>query len=233
MKKSSFVIIAILVLLVIGGIILYQTNKSSVNSPTSKKLVNSNTPQATFSTLYNSSVKFLSGNNDPSKLLPQYLEEHGYLDKSFGYGTGSAANWTKNGGWIGLQTCPDKQGVCFGVGLSGNINNLKPIIEKYKSKALQVFFPYPKVYDENSKDTNGQLLMIFRAPTSKNSTNSETPKVALSIFSTFYNSSVTFFSKGNDPLKLVPQYLEEYGYLDKSFGYEAGPAVNWTKTTDG
>ncbi len=130
-----------------------------LRSPRYKNYLNS-----TFSTLYNSSVTFLSKGNAPSKLLPQYLEEHGYLDKSFGYETGPAANWTKNNGWIGQWTCPDGKGVCFGVGLTGNINNLKPIIEKYKPQALQVFFPYPKVYAENSKDTNGQLLIVFRSP---------------------------------------------------------------------
>ena len=117
-----------------------------------------------FSTLLSSSQKFLSDGGDPSKLLPQYLEENGYLDKSFGYRTGPANNWTNNGGWIGQWTCPDNKGKCFGVGIVGNTNQLKPIIDKYKSQALQVFFPYPKLYNPNVKSGEGQLLMIFRAP---------------------------------------------------------------------
>ncbi|MEM3291062.1 MAG: hypothetical protein QW046_06050 [Candidatus Micrarchaeaceae archaeon] len=124
-------------------------------------------PLPFFSNLYNASENFLSIDPNPSNLYPQYLESHGYLDKSFGYGTGQAFNWTENGGWIGQWTCPDGKGKCFGIGLVGNINILKPIIDKYKPQALQIFFPYPKVYDENSKDTSGQLLMIFKAPTPK------------------------------------------------------------------
>jgi hypothetical protein len=41
---------------------------------------------------------------------------------------------------------------------------MKPIIDKYKSDTLQIFFPYPKVYDVASSSGTGQLLMIFRAP---------------------------------------------------------------------
>ncbi len=117
-----------------------------------------------FSTLYSSSYKFLQDGNSLDDLYPKYLEEHGYLDKSFGYNEGEAINWTKNGGWIGKWGCPDGKGRCFGVGLMGDIDLLRPIIDEYKDKALQIYFPYPKIYDKNSKDKNGELLMIFRAP---------------------------------------------------------------------
>jgi hypothetical protein len=117
-----------------------------------------------FSTLISSSQKFLSDGGNPSKLLPQYLEENGYLDKSFGYRTGPANNWTNNDGWIGKWGCPDGKGECFGVGIVGDLDSVKPIIDKYKSDALQIFFPYPNVYDPASSSGTGQLLMIFRAP---------------------------------------------------------------------
>ena len=120
-----------------------------------------------FSTLLSSSQKFLSDGGNPSKLLPQYLEENGYLPKSFGYETGSAINWTKNGGWIGQWGCPDGKGKCFGVGVVGSIDQVKPIIDRYKSQALQIFFPYPKLYNPNSSQGTGQLLMIFRDPEPK------------------------------------------------------------------
>jgi hypothetical protein len=118
-----------------------------------------------FSTLLSSSQKFLSDGGNPLKLLPQYLEENGYLDKSFGYyQTGIVNNWTKNGGWIGQFDCPDGKGKCFGVGIVRNTSQVKPIINKYKSQALQVFFPYPKLYNPNVKSSEGELLMIFRDP---------------------------------------------------------------------
>jgi hypothetical protein len=148
----------------VDGVVIYQINKNYINSALEKahseylKYFSD-----TFSTLFLSSQKFLSDGGDPSKLLPQNLEENGYLDKSFGYKTGTANNWTNNGGWIGQWACPDGKGKCFGVGIVGNTNQLKPIIDKYKSQALQVFFPYPKLYNPNVKSGEGQLLMIFRA----------------------------------------------------------------------
>jgi hypothetical protein len=74
-----------------------------------------------------------------SNLYPNYLEKHGYLPKSFGYGTGKANNWTRNGGWIGKWGCPDGKGECFGIGIVGNINNFKLIMQKYQSQAKKYF----------------------------------------------------------------------------------------------
>jgi len=130
------------------------------------KLDFNNMKDRLFSALFNTAEKFLSDGGDSSKLLPQYLEENGYLPKSFGYETGPAINWTKNDGWIG-QGCPDGKGKCFGVGVVGKIDQVKPIIDKYKSQALKIFFPYPKLYNPNSSQGKGQLLMIFRDPEPK------------------------------------------------------------------
>ena len=115
-----------------------------------------------FSTLLLASQKFLVDNNELSYLYPQYLEEHGYLDKSFGYQAGSANNWTENSGWIGQWTCGVDQ--CFGIGILGSYAEVKGIIEKYEADATQIFFPYPKILtpgDEISDNLKGQLLMIF------------------------------------------------------------------------
>jgi hypothetical protein len=118
----------------------------------------------TFDKLYSAALKFLSSGFSTSSLYPQYLEENGYLDKSFGYRPGPANNWTNNGGWIGKWGCPDGKGECFGVGIVGDLEQVKPTIDKYKSDALQIFFPYPKLYDPASSFGTGQLLMIFRVP---------------------------------------------------------------------
>lgn len=118
----------------------------------------------TFDKLHLAAEQYIEKSKSLTALYPKALEENGYLDKSFGYAEGAANNWTKNGGWIGKWPCPDGKAECFGVGLVGDIDVLRPIIEKYNPQALQIFFPYPKTYSENSKETSGQLLMIFRAP---------------------------------------------------------------------
>jgi hypothetical protein len=120
-----------------------------------------------FSILFSTAEEFLSKGGDPSKLYPKDLEENAYLDKSFGYEPGTANNWTNNGGWIGQWGCPDGKGKCFGIGIVGSIDQVKPIIDSYKSQALQIFFPYPKLYNPNSSQGTGELLMIFRDPEHK------------------------------------------------------------------
>jgi hypothetical protein len=150
----------------VDGVVIYQIDKNYIDSAL-KKLHSEYLRYFidTFSTLLSSSQKFLSDGGDLSKLLPQYLEENGYLDKSFGYRTNKdALNWTKNGGWIGKWGCPDGKGECFAIGIVGDLDSVKLIIDKYKSQSLQIFFPYPKVYDPNMKHGEGQLLIVFRAP---------------------------------------------------------------------
>jgi len=147
----------------VGGVVIYQIDKSDLDSKL--KEVNNECSKYfsdIFSILFTTAEKFLSKGGDPTKLLPQYLEEQGYIPKSFGYQTGPAINWTNNGGWIGRWGCPEGKGECFGVGITGNINNLKPILKKYRSKAIQIFFSYPKIYNVKSSKGSGQLLMIFK-----------------------------------------------------------------------
>ncbi|OSS42408.1 putative glycosyl transferase [Desulfurella amilsii] len=149
----------------VGGVIIYQINKNYINSALEKAHIEYlKYFSDIFSTLFSSSQKFLSDGGDASKLLPQYLEKNGYLDKSFGYKTGTAINWTNNNGWVGQWACPDGKGECFGVGILGGLDQLKPIVDKYKSESLQIFFPYPTVYDPAASSSEGQLLMIFKAP---------------------------------------------------------------------
>jgi hypothetical protein len=121
-----------------------------------------------FNSLYNSSMKFLKNNEPLSSLYPKYLEARGYIPKSFGYAAGKANNWTTNGDWIGQWTCRSGKGECFGVGVVGNINNLKPIIQKYQPSAKQIFFPYTKVYNADNSKGSGQLLMIFKLDKNNN-----------------------------------------------------------------
>ncbi|MEO1784781.1 hypothetical protein V4762_06865 [Thermodesulfobium sp. 4217-1] len=139
---------------------------SAINDSIINKLINQENERSLkiFDTLLNSSIKYLDTNSNLSNLYPQYLEENGYLDKSFGYGQGAGFNWTVNGSWAGKWPCPDNKGSCFGIGLLGDSYNTKSIIDKYKSKSLQTFFPYPKIYDKESKESNGFLLMVFRTP---------------------------------------------------------------------
>jgi len=152
--------------LFVGGVVLYSVPKDIISKYNNYNDVIAQCNLQQFSVLFSVSEKFLENDNQLANLYPKYLEEHGYLDKSFGYQTGPAINWTSNNGWIGKWGCPDGKGECFGVGIVGDLDQVKPIIDKYKSEALQIFFPYPAVYDPASSSGKGQLLIIFRTPKS-------------------------------------------------------------------
>ncbi|MGC9079928.1 MAG: hypothetical protein ACP5G1_04280, partial [Nanopusillaceae archaeon] len=153
----------------VEGVYLYKVPNSILNNPKygsltymKESIVYSNIAKFTY--LFNAAIMFLYGKENVDKLYPKYLEEHGYLDKSFGYQTGKAKNWTENGGWVGRWGCPDGKGECFGVGVVGSIDEVKPIIEQYKLQAVEIYFPYPKIYNKDDGNESGELLIIFKAP---------------------------------------------------------------------
>ena len=147
----------------VGSIIIYYVPKKAF-----KKYINmsyekviSGALLSNFNKFYFSANRFLK-NHPQNNLYPKYLENHGYLPNSYGFSAGSANNWTKNWGWIGRRwSCPDGQGSCFGIGIIGNSKDILSIIKKYSSKAVQIFFPYPELYNPKVK-AKGQLLMIFK-----------------------------------------------------------------------
>ncbi len=105
-----------------------------------------------FSTLLASIGKFLREGNAPSDLYPQFLEEHGYLDPSFGYQTGADYKWIQGRYWIGQRPCGKASCVAIG------------IVEAYGGRASQVLFPNPQVLEVGSTvspDASGELLMVF------------------------------------------------------------------------
>lgn len=151
------------------GVILYRIDSNLINKI---KESQKNYYFEIFSTLYDSAKKFIKDGNNIADMYPQYLEKNGYLDESFDgkEKADPSYNWTKNGkGWIGEWAPIDDKGTCFGVGIMGDKYIVKSIIEKYNSEALEIYFPYPKIYQGDIENINdqlfGQLLIIFRAQT--------------------------------------------------------------------
>ena len=99
---------------------------------------------------------------DVKELYPLTAENAGCLDKGYGGYERPAPNynWTTQGGWLGIWVNEDQ----IGVGVTGSFEEIKPVIEKYKANAKEIFFPYPTRYDVNQKiepNTKGQLVMVF------------------------------------------------------------------------
>ncbi len=116
----------------------------------------------TFDALYSAAGRFLADGNVLSSLYPQYLEEHGYLDRSLGYEFGARSKWIQARYWIGERAC--NRGPCLGIGVVGTYADVRAIIDKYGAQAYQIYFPYPKRYVADASTpggTQGELLMVF------------------------------------------------------------------------
>ncbi len=116
----------------------------------------------TFAALYSAAGRFLADGTGLSSLYPQYLEEHGYLDRSLGHETGSRSKWIQDRYWIGERAC--NRGPCLGIGVVGAYADVRAIIDKYGAQASQIYFPYPERYVPDAStpsDARGELLLVF------------------------------------------------------------------------
>ncbi len=116
-----------------------------------------------FKSLYAAASCYIKTNHSTNNITPLNAERNNCLSKKFGGFPTPAANdnWTSFGGWLGIFG-KDKSSP-IGVGVSGTYLQLSDVIEEYKSKATEIYFPYPNKLNINSIDNNqpGQLLMIF------------------------------------------------------------------------
>ena len=115
-----------------------------------------------FSVLFAAAERFCRDKIDVSNFYPQYLEGHGYLNPSFGYGTGPAYKWIQDRYWLGERPC--RNGPCIGVGIVGTYGEIQGIIQEYGTRSAQIFFPYPENWVANSlipAETKGELLLVF------------------------------------------------------------------------
>ena len=129
--------------------------ESTTQNVIEKKLVQ-------FNDLLAAAKCYIAKGLDLKELYPLSAENEGCLDKSYGGYEKPAPNynWTAQGGWLGMWGNENQ----IGVGVTGSFEEVKPVIEKYKANAKEIFFPYPTRYDVTQKiepNTKGQLLMVF------------------------------------------------------------------------
>jgi hypothetical protein len=116
----------------------------------------------TFSALYEAAASFVADGNSMVDLYPQYLQEHGYLDPSIAYGTGTRYRWMNDRYWIGKQACGQR--ACVGIGVIGEYDDLKPIIERYGPLATRIYFPHPERLRGIPADwASGEARIVFTA----------------------------------------------------------------------
>ena len=115
-----------------------------------------------YSRLFEAVAEFVQAGNDLSNLYPQYLEQRGYLDSSYGFGAGPAYRWIDDKYWIGTRPCGKNQ--CPAIGIVGSYIEIEDIIEGYSPRATQVYYPFPVPLAPGTAvdpDSQGELLMVF------------------------------------------------------------------------
>jgi len=62
------------------------------------------------------------------------------------------------GVWLGYVS-----GTFLGIGIKGTYRGLKPIIERYRSDAYRIYFPFPKILgSETGVGDRGFMVMFFK-----------------------------------------------------------------------
>ncbi len=115
-----------------------------------------------YATLFGAVSRFVQDKNDPADLYPQFLEQHGYLDASYGFQAGTAYHWIGGKYWIGSRVCGKEQ--CPAIGIVGTFVEIEEIIQAFRSTAAEIYFPSPQTYDPRiavAPDVEGELLIVF------------------------------------------------------------------------
>ncbi|WP_156915916.1 hypothetical protein [Desulfatirhabdium butyrativorans] len=105
--------------------------------------------------------QYLNSGHPLADLYPVALENLGLMDKSWGGFPRNAPNynWTQNGFWVGAWNTN------YAIGYSpATTNVVRYLHDIYRSKAVRMYFPYPKVFDPKTAppEEKGQVLIEFK-----------------------------------------------------------------------
>src|SRR5260370_13161313 len=91
-----------------------------------------------FDTLIAAARKYIADGRDPASLTPLAVQKLGLLPPNWVSDPDVATN---NGLWLG-----PRDGGLIGVGAVGSFDAFKPLIAKYRSEAVTVYFPFPSAF---------------------------------------------------------------------------------------
>ena len=128
-------------------------NKSLIKKPHKKATLKQTERFYHFNELLKALHCYLNTSKDKD-ITPKKAQDVGCLRKNIATYDDKLQNrnWTALGGWLGNWEDT------YAVGITGDYEDIKPIIELYKSKAKKIYFPYPEEYKD---DTEGQGLLLI------------------------------------------------------------------------
>jgi LysM repeat protein len=145
----------------VGGVTLYAVPRQlwTTYEGATAESVQSGLLSEQFDALYHAAGRALLADSNRADIYPARLEAAGLLPDDYG-GRSPESNWTTDNGWLG----PWKDGV--GVGVVGSWADVAPIVQRYRARATEIYFPYPDhLAGTPAGATRGELLMVFAPDT--------------------------------------------------------------------
>jgi hypothetical protein len=142
-----------------GGVLFYEVPPALVaqfRGATAREMVQKEA-KASFSTLLNAARRYVSEGFPLPMLNPWQAQRLNLLTLPANKPAPRPAdlNWWRNL-WLG----PYGESM-VGIGIVGDYDDLKPLVDEYRADATNIFFPYPKKLVDGPKQGSGQLLITF------------------------------------------------------------------------
>lgn len=116
---------------------------------------------AIFDSAFAAVSRYQAEGRDPTLLTPLALENLGLLPPEWTPGArrpddSGTPQHLYRGVWIGYI---DRD--LLGIGITGRYDGLKPIIDRYRTYASRIYFPFPQVFSASAQHSKGDLFIFF------------------------------------------------------------------------
>ena len=146
----------------IGGVLIYYIEKDQIERILEiYKKKELEDVARTLNKIKQASLVYYAKFHSFKNLYPTTLESFGLMDKSFGGFPikSSAKNWFKKiPYWVGMREAS------YAIGVVTNGDLASRLVKIYKKEAEKIYFPYPKVFNQqpSTKSSSGLLLIVFK-----------------------------------------------------------------------
>jgi hypothetical protein len=147
----------------VGGVTLYRLAPATLNPyrTTTAAEMERQADVAIFDSVLAAVSKYQAESRNPGLLTPLALDNLGLLPPEWTPGApapndSGAPQHLYRGVWIGYI---DRD--LLGIGITGRYDGLKPIIDRYRTYASRIYFPFPRIFSESAQHSSGDLFIFF------------------------------------------------------------------------
>jgi hypothetical protein len=140
-----------------GGLLIYRVASANTFNGVTASAMERRADEARFAALGNAASAYLLAGADRDILSPMEVQRRGLLPPHW---VADPDVRTKNGLFLGPLA-----GGLIGIGVVGSYDALRPLLERYRPLAEQIYFPYPrKLTSEVAGNTFMRLMVIAFKP---------------------------------------------------------------------